>query len=301
MYSLIYTFHMPLFIFISGRFSHIREKEKYKQSIIRLLETFVVFQMIKAIPPLLVHDNITWKSLVGCFVCPRWTLWYLLSLVYWRIMVYAVPKTFYKNRPKTVLTVCFLVCLLGGFVPVSYPFSIQRTMAYLPFFFMGYYSTDIDVKRFVAQIPIAVSIAVLASSFLILYFVLNKNISFITNCSSSYWSVPTISPILRCLARGILLIVATTIGAMVMRLVPTKESLARWGSMTLVIYIYHSFIITALRAIISHGNLPHDIISLFVYANAITFGLIFIARFKFFTMLLNPVSNWMRRRGKERS
>ena len=46
LFNLIYMFHMPLFIFISGRFSHNHNKEKFKSGIIRLLETYVVFQII---------------------------------------------------------------------------------------------------------------------------------------------------------------------------------------------------------------------------------------------------------------
>ena len=30
-YNYIYLFHMPLFVFVSGRFSHIRDKQKYKK------------------------------------------------------------------------------------------------------------------------------------------------------------------------------------------------------------------------------------------------------------------------------
>lgn len=30
MFNFIYTFHMPLFIFVSGRFSHYTDKNRYK-------------------------------------------------------------------------------------------------------------------------------------------------------------------------------------------------------------------------------------------------------------------------------
>lgn len=296
MYNLIYMFHMPLFIFVSGRFSHIRDKEKYKRGILRIFETYVIFQLIWAILPLLKQTDINWESQLLSLIYPRWTLWYLLSLVFWRIMVYAVPNTLFKNHPKIVLGVCVMVCLLVGFVPVGAQFSFQRTMAFLPFFFMGYYSTDIDVMKFVSKIPKSVSIVVLVSSFFIIYFMQNKSISYVTTCASPYWSVPTISPYIRCFERGLLLVAATIFGTMVMRLVPTKASLARWGSVTLVIYVYHSFAINALDAFVKRGYLQHDAISLFVYACAIMFVLVFISRFKVFTILLNPVSFFMNKK-----
>lgn len=76
-YNFIYSFHMPLFVFISGRFSHIKNRANYKKGIIRLLETYVAFQVIRTIltppPPIRLQlsnkctDNSKLCSLVfGC-------------------------------------------------------------------------------------------------------------------------------------------------------------------------------------------------------------------------------------------
>ena len=47
MYNFIYTFHMPFFMFISGRFSQIKDRKKYLNGIILILETYIVFQIIR--------------------------------------------------------------------------------------------------------------------------------------------------------------------------------------------------------------------------------------------------------------
>ena len=45
-YNFVYLFHMPLFVFISGRFSHIKEKKHYINRTLKLVETYIVFQIL---------------------------------------------------------------------------------------------------------------------------------------------------------------------------------------------------------------------------------------------------------------
>ena len=42
LYSIIYIFHMPLFVFISGYYANVKDKEKLISKGIMLLETFLV-------------------------------------------------------------------------------------------------------------------------------------------------------------------------------------------------------------------------------------------------------------------
>ncbi len=164
----IYLFHMPLFIFISGRFSHIGDRNKYKHGIWRLLETYILFMLLTTflkfglIPfiSFATHRassiSINWEEAIDYFIATPSYLWYLLTLVYYRLMVYFMPEGFviYKKR---VLVISFIISLASGFVPVGYTLSIQRTLALLPFFVMGYYSVDFDVKERIGRVPIAIA------------------------------------------------------------------------------------------------------------------------------------------------
>ena len=42
----IYSFHMPLFVFISGFFTKIGSRDKFVSQIIKLTETYIVFTLI---------------------------------------------------------------------------------------------------------------------------------------------------------------------------------------------------------------------------------------------------------------
>lgn len=278
---------MPLFIFISGRFSHIKDRQKYKKGILRLLETYIVFQIIRSGIPVILGKELTLK----CLHTPNWILWYLVALIYWRLMVYFIPQSWLQHRNR-ILAASFCVSLLAGFVPIGYPFVVQRTLTFLPFFVMGYYSVDFDVRAFAKRIPLSFAIATLVAAFGILFFGMNFSLSFVHHCSFPYWSEDLAHTLMRFAARCIFIPSTIILSAMVMRLVPTNPVLAKWGSITMFIFIYHSFAVNVLDAVIARGFLPQNELLLFVYAVAITAGLIVFAHVKFFNILLNPISYW---------
>ncbi len=75
-----------------------------------------------------------------------------------------------------------------------------------------------------------------------------------------------------------------------MRLVPTNATIAKWGCETMFIFIYHSFAVNALDAIIKRAWIPQNEFLLFVYAVIITWGLLILAHFAPLKILLNPSS-----------
>lgn len=89
LFNLIYFFHMPLFVFISGRFSQIKDNKKYGRSILRILETFIVLQILYSVLFYFQNDvlplDIIWK--------PQLHLWYLLALVWWRLILKNTPPS----------------------------------------------------------------------------------------------------------------------------------------------------------------------------------------------------------------
>ena len=291
-YNWSLMFDMPLFIFVSGRFSHIHDNEKFRKGILRLLETFIVFQAIKCIDPLM-NVNISGKLIYSLIVIPRWTLWYLLSLVCWRLILYYIPQNLRENKPLLILLICFAVSLLGGFLPINKQLSLQRTMTFLPIFFLGYYSTRIDIKQYFSRIPKAIPILVLLAVFLVMYYFMNYDFTIVQGGSSSYWINPAISPFIFFLSRAAFLISAMIISFMVLCLIKTSEILAKWGTKTLAIYVYHTFLILFMLYLIRQGILPQNDILLAFYAVAITFILVYLSRFKLFNILLNPVSYFL--------
>lgn len=137
-WNLIYTFHMPLFVLISGYLS------KYdKVNISSILKPLIAFQVLNVFL-LIVYG---YGFSLSYLWVPYWTLWYLLSLIFWRIILKYLPMTL-LNRPYLCLGVTFFFSLIiGVFLPYGRILSIQRTISFLPFFLMGYYFKNGSIRQ----------------------------------------------------------------------------------------------------------------------------------------------------------
>ena len=127
--------------------------------------------------------------------------------------------------------------------------------------------------------------------FSLLFFLFNYSIDCFVYMDRSYYQ-PSISysSIYLFVARCTLYLLATTMSVLIMRLVLLRGVFPQLGSKTLFIYMYHTFIVLALRLLITKGYVMQDNILLFLYSIAIVVFLVYMSRFAFFTILLNPFS-----------
>lgn len=134
-YMFIYTFHMPLFIFISGFLS----KNIYKSKKILFKDLLVPYIVL----------NIIWYTLAYLYtgeynlpiIYPGWTLWFLLSLFFWRISLK------YLIRVKYILPISFILGIIVGLVPNGSILSFSRTIYFLPYFLLGYYCDSNKLEK----------------------------------------------------------------------------------------------------------------------------------------------------------
>ena len=264
LYNFIYAFHMPLFVFVSGFFSHIRTRERYLWHIWELLAYYLVFQAIHiGIGYFCYHTPVTLQSLL----IPAFSLWYLLSLVCWRVMVYCLPARWLEEKKVLLLVLSVVICLLAGFLPVNKVLSIQKTLTLLPFFTMGYYAREVDVRKWLQKVPAVVAVAVLVGVFLLMYLLLNRPVEPLY-FNSGYLSDSLSHTLQLFVARCFLLLLATAAGISAMRLTPSVGALACYGRYTLYIYLGHVFVRMLLMEGINRQLIPSSLLALFLYALA---------------------------------
>lgn len=298
-HNLIYSFHMPLFVFVSGRFSQIKDREKYKKGILRIFETYIVFQVIWRILEVATGSEINILLIAKIIAFPYRALWYLASLISWRMIILTIPDKILKVKPLFIFAISLFLCLLWGFIPMGNYFSIQRTMAFMPFFFMGFYSTRFNVKESINKIPAYWALIVITILFFVVLLYLNINLHTILHCSRSYWSDSAFSPQFSFIARCILVVSAILMSIMVMRIVKEWQWMAKWGGQTLFIYIYHLFFILSLRYGLKCGYIPKQdwlFIASPICAIIFTIALIVLSRNKFLNIMLNPISYWTKKK-----
>lgn len=285
MYNFIYTFHMPFFMYVSGLFSQIKNRVKYRHGILIILETFMVFQLIRCIKPIFIGGSF---HLDYHLLYPKGTLWYLAYLAIYRLFIYLMPKHCLNNYSRTILFTSFIIAVLWGFIPHG---IFEKLLSFFPYFIMGYYSHRINIKEKIKKVPIFISLLGIITIFITIYFTINFNIGYIIYYETSYyWTDPVIIPEILCLSRIIAFITSIIISIFIMRIVLYKNVFPEYGSKTLFIYMYHTFIVLALRSLISKGYLPQNEFILLFYTIAILVGLVLLSKISFFTLLMNPIT-----------
>lgn len=130
-YFVIYLFHMPAFILISGHFSRkIKTWTDVKKMIQTLIIPYILFQLFYTYYYQTVFEDPIEFGLLE----PRYALWFLLSMVLWKVLL-----TIFGTNPWMIVA-SFVVALGAGYYSeVNEWLSLSRTFFFFPFFLIGYY------------------------------------------------------------------------------------------------------------------------------------------------------------------
>lgn len=135
LYSIIYIFHMPLFVFISGYYANVKDKEKLISKGFMLLETFLVVM----IPQCFYYGSII------PLLNPENSGWYLISLITWYIIFLLIINKLvgkivvqYNGCGGQLLIFSCLLAVFAYMLPLKQfgnLLSFQRSCMFLPFFY----------------------------------------------------------------------------------------------------------------------------------------------------------------------
>lgn len=213
-------------------------------------------------------------------------------------MIYAMPQKLVNNY-KVVICAAFLISLLGGFIPVHRELSLQRTMTYMPLFFLGYYCGHGLIPFSKHWMNKTLAISCLAAAFIGM-LIINKDIHTVLYGSFPYTFFPNMLE--RMGYRALQLVAVMVMGVAVLSLVkPLPEKYNTISRETLFIYVYHSLVIT----VIAHyfkKYIPESIMmdysflmNLILYVT-VCFVIWIMMKFRFTHYLLNPISNLLSKR-----
>jgi fucose 4-O-acetylase-like acetyltransferase len=138
-YLVIYAFHVPVFVLVSGYFAKATPPgaKQLKRLVTDLVLPYLIFETIWTL--------VRW-AVVGSLnldlAQPSWTLWFILSLIAWRI---ALP---YLVQLRYPLLISVVVSVWAGyFGAVTSEFAVSRTLGLLPFFVLGWRLRNSDLTR----------------------------------------------------------------------------------------------------------------------------------------------------------
>jgi len=279
-YTFIYTFHMPLFIFISGYFSKNMTWDKLKKSFKTLIPVYFIFQIILSIPNMLDGSF----SLFNFFTSPQGILWYILALLYWRIIFYLITKMRFLSPPM-VLAGSFLASLLIGLINYPVFLSIAKTVAFLPYFALGYYCTGGIIAK-IRGLNKAVSAVILFTAFILVYLFATSDFTLILYGEFSYKYAFNSIPV-GLLCRIIMLLAAIILSCAVIN--TTTSKLHKYGGRTLDIYLLHApLVYIGYRFVLGRLGIAPDLITALIAFVLIMPICILLMQMKVFQYLVNP-------------
>lgn len=289
--SFLYFFHMPLFIFISGYFTKVNDPAGFWKSIGRLLETLIIFNIIHviiriALGKIVIGEEGFWSILYT----PQWSLWYLLSLIWWRFIVFVSTRKFHLS-PVKVFAFSVVLGLVAGFIPVGRELSFQRTFFFLPFFALGYLCKNVRLDlAILRKIPVYVAAIILL---LVLAGSLFTDFEFKARLMGCFPYYRYDAPLIVSLAVRIGTYLACFVTAVcVLRCMPRRE--IKWisaqGAHTLHYYLYHTIIIYLFMVLGLYIKLPTTIYMSVCYLLVVVLVAWGLQRIKFFRSLPNIVS-----------
>ncbi|MGL5084301.1 MAG: acyltransferase family protein [Clostridium sp.] len=244
-YMFIYMFHMPLFVFISGYLS--KNVERCRHGIVKsLLIPYVVLNIIWYI----IASVWTGKIIFSLFN-PGWTLWYLISLFFWRFFIKYLCKIKYR------IPISIMLALLISIIPNGKSLGfVLRTITFLPYFLIGY-STKGDRLKSIKLRSQGISFVIIGLFIAISNMLAHKNFityKFFYNSQSYIETGLTTSQGI--VYRIILYVVSIILGVCVINVTPkSKLFFTKMGKATMNIYIFHIYIVLILYAIIPKWNI----------------------------------------------
>lgn len=136
-YLLVYAFHMPAFAIVAGYFSKSGSPTRVQMArvITDILAPYLIFESLWTLTKWLVEGQADPN-----FTTPSWTLWFLLALGIFRLVL---P---YLALLRWPLLWTVVISIGAGYLPnIDSTFSLSRTLGLLPFFALGWWLREHDI------------------------------------------------------------------------------------------------------------------------------------------------------------
>ena len=149
LYRVIFSFHMPAFLFVSGYFA----SPKPKKTIARMLPLYLIFQIVHIVRKYIEAwlANPEEAHLEFQIFDPEWSLWYLMALMIYSLIL---PVLDTDDRRKQIRNIffSFVAGLLFGFngQDVLDMLAVGRSISLFVFYLTGYYAKK--NKKFMASL-----------------------------------------------------------------------------------------------------------------------------------------------------
>ena len=227
LYTFIYLFHMPCFVFILGFFfkKNIKNGCLVTNKWLNYLILYLIMQLI-----LIIINNSSFA-----IITPKHGLWYLQCIIIWMLLM----PVLIRIKQKYLIIISFVLALFVGFdSKIGTVASLSRAFVFLPFFLLGFYFNNEWILKLKKEKYKVILITIfLCIAFLFLYYNFGfNNIISVSYGKGSYGDLGIMGLYQRILWFGI----ALSLLFLIIVLVPNKRYFfTDYGKNTLQVYCLH--------------------------------------------------------------
>jgi fucose 4-O-acetylase-like acetyltransferase len=250
LYTVIFLFHMPAFILITGYFSKgYKKKGNFIKLVKKILIPYFIFQAIYSI---YYYLNGQEEKLNFDFFHPHWTLWFLLSMFCWKMFLYVFARLGWIGFVFAV----FIGVGVGYIDNIGSFLSLSRTFVFFPYFLLGYLLDGNQLKRIIrSKFSLPVGLIVMFGTLLLFAVGFPKDaIAWLLGDTSYANMGGRLLPdgLLRAVQYGLTLVVVFGF----LTLIPSNQfKITKIGERSIYVYLFHGFIIKSIQTVETNKSL----------------------------------------------
>lgn len=240
LYRWIYLFHMPAFVLVSGAVSKSTLRRRRALALLTgLLLPYLIFQTLYPAWDAWLSGSGDWSQ---GYLTPYWLLWYLPSLVCWRLLLPLFA------RLKFALPLALAIAVAAGLAPwIGYPLSLSRTLVFFPLFLLGYRIGAGRLQRLGASRGRRLtSAAILLTAAAGAWWLRGIDPEWLY--ASVGYATLGVAPLPGAATRLALLVASACCALSILAVVPRHARHAEFGRRSLTTYLMHGFLVRALVA-----------------------------------------------------
>lgn len=138
LYKVIYSFHMPVFLFVCGWFARFDRRTL----LLGLLAPYLILQTAY----IFFHSRLFQTDVVIQYTTPYWLLWFLPALFVYRMLLPLYDVSSDKQRILGLLAALAISLIVGYDETIGYELSLSRILVFQPWFMLGFYARNKVIK-----------------------------------------------------------------------------------------------------------------------------------------------------------
>ncbi|MFF4183935.1 acyltransferase family protein [Streptomyces sp. NPDC001691] len=161
LHNLVYGFHMPAFILLSGYFSRsfTGRPDQIRRLLTGVLAPYLIFETIYTF----VYHWVRGTELVVTPTSPTYLLWFLIALFVWRL------TTPIWNAVRYPVALSVVVSLAAGTTVIGEDLALPRVLMFLPWFVLGLRLTPEHFARLRTRTARRIAVPVFLGAFALAY------------------------------------------------------------------------------------------------------------------------------------